>query len=498
MRNTALSGFVFVFALACGGTKSTTDEPSHAGSSGAGNAAAPPGEGGRDGNSGAPGLVTAGAPSAPSLDAAGTAGAGAERGGTGAGGASNEAAGRGGTSEQASTGGAAGAFGGTAGARLGEGGISAGRAGTAGRAGATNAGAAGMVAGAAGSGSVTASAGPPETKPLGYGRNATGGGSKTPVNVASMTELQAAIDAYSGSGGLVLNYTGSFDFGAISDPCAQWQKDAQIVELKQKSDITLVGADGSGANFGLHIASSSSNIIVRDMRFGLLPGGDASDAISIEGMSSGVPTDIWIDHNELWSSLADCAGAGDSSFDGLIDLKKGADRVTISYNYLHDHHNGFSDSDDVVRHVTFHHNVFDNVSSRTPLQRNGFSHLLNNYIGRVATSAVNVRMGGYSLVEGNYFEQVQNAVTSRDSSELGYWELRDNNVKSPADFATFGLTWVASDSTPTKDATDWVTTATFPESLGYTYTADPAACLTKANLLKAAGAGKGLATLVCH
>lgn len=179
-----------------------------------------------------------------------------------------------------------------------------------------------------------------------------------------------------------------------------------------------------------------------------------------------------------------------------------ADRVTISYNYLHDHHkvslNGFSDSDDVVRHVTFHHNVFDNVSSRTPLQRNGFSHLLNNYIGRVATSGVNVRMGGHSLVEGNYFEQVQNAVTSRDSSELGYWELRDNNVKSPSDFATFGLTWVASDSTPTKDATDWVTTATFPESLGYTYTPDPAVCLTKANLLKAAGAGKGLATLVCH
>jgi pectate lyase len=360
---------------------------------------------------------------------------------------------------------------------------------------------AGATAGTGSGGMTAATAGPPETKPLGYGQDTTGGGTSAAVKVATMAEMQAAIDAYSGAGGLVLDYTGKFDFSSIGDPCAQWQKDAQIVEIKQKSDITILGDDGSAANFGLHIASSSSNIIVRNMTFGLLPGGDASDAISIEGMSSGIPTDIWLDHNELFSSLADCSGAGDSSFDGLIDLKKGADRVTVSYNYLHDHHkmslNGFSDSDDATRHITFHHNVFENIGSRTPLQRHGFSHLLDNYFGKISTSAINVRMAGYSLIEANYFEQVENAVTSRDSSALGFWELRNNNVTSPADFATYGLTWSASSSTPTKDATDWATTAAFPEALGYTYTADPAACL-KGNLIKFAGAGKKLATLKCN
>jgi len=344
-------------------------------------------------------------------------------------------------------------------------------------------------------------AGPPETKPLGYGQGTTGGGSAAAVKVTSMAELQAAIDAYAGSGGLVVSYAGHFDFTTITDPCAQWQKDAQIVEIKKKSDITILGTDGSAANFGLHIAASSSNIIVRNMTFGLLPGGDASDAISIEGMSGGVPTDLWLDHNELFSSLAECDGAGDSSFDGLIDLKKGADRVTISYNYLHDHHkvslNGFSDSDDATRHVTFHHNVFENIASRTPLQRHGLSHVLNNYFGNIATSGINVRMSGYSLIEGNYFEQVQNAVTSRDSDELGFWDLRNNNVRSPADFTTYGLTWEPSTSSPTKDATDWTTTAAFPEALGYTYTPDPAACL-KGNLVKFAGAGKALATIKCE
>jgi pectate lyase len=316
-----------------------------------------------------------------------------------------------------------------------------------------------------------------------------------------MAEVQAAIDAYSGSGGLVIHYTGKFDFATIPDPCTQWKLPAQIVEIKKKGDITIVGADGSAVNFGLHIAAASSNIIIRNMTIGLLPGGGSADAISLEGMSGGFPSNIWIDHNELFSSMAECAGAGDSSFDGLIDIKKGADNVTVSYNYIHDHHkgslNGFSDSDTAVRHITFHHNLFENMGSRTPLQRGGYSHLLNNQVNTITVSGANIRMGGYSLIEGNYFENAENPVTSRDSSALGYWELRGNNIASPADFTKYNITWSASSSTPTKDATDWTTTAVFPVSLGYTYAVDAPQCL-KDKLLGVAGAGKGLATLKCN
>jgi len=123
--------------------------------------------------------------------------------------------------------------------------------------------------------------------------------------------------------------------------------------------------------------------------------------------------------------------------------------------------------------------------------------MLNNYFGRITTTGINIRMGGYSLVEANFFQAVKNAVTSRDSTELGFWELRNNNVRTPADFATYGLTWSASSNVPSKDATDWTTTAAFPEALGYPYTADPAACLP-VNLIKFAGAGKKLATISCR
>jgi pectate lyase len=433
----------------------------------------------------------------------GTGGASASGGGLGTGGAAI------GTGGKIGSGGVGGTAGGTTTTATGGTGGATSTVRTGGQTSPANGGAVGgSGTGGTGSGGATvtggttsvAGTGAPETKPLGYGQATTGGGSAAAVDASTMAAVQAAVDAYSGSGGLTIHYTGKFDFSTISDPCAQWNLPGQIVEIKRKNDITIIGADGSAANFGLHIASSASNIIVRNMTFGLLPGGDAADAISVEGMSGGVPNNIWIDHNELFSSMAVCPGAGDASFDGLIDMKKGADNVTVSYNYLHDHHkaslNGFSDSDTDVRHVTFHHNIFENIGSRTPLQRGGYSHMLNNYISKVETSGINVRMDGYSLIEGNYFESVKNPVTSRDSSAIGYWELRNNNITGPADFAKFAITWVASPSTPTVDATAWTTTAAYPVPLGYTYTVDPAQCV-KDGLASVAGAGKGLATLKC-
>ncbi|HVY28811.1 MAG TPA: polysaccharide lyase family 1 protein [Polyangiaceae bacterium] len=344
--------------------------------------------------------------------------------------------------------------------------------------------------------------GAPETTPAGYGQATRGGGDVAPREVGTFEELQAAVDAYVGSGGLVLKYTGHFDFSSISDPCVQHTLPAQIVELKNKSDITLLGADGSSANFGLHIAAASSNIVVRNMTIGLTPGGDASDIVSIEGMSSGTPKNVWLDHNELFTSLLTCPGAGDTAFDGMIDVKKGADNVTVSYNYLHDHHkvslNGFTDDDDAVRHITFHHNLFEHVGSRTPLQRHGFAHVVNNYFLDVSASCINVRMGGYALVEANYFENVNNPVTARDSTASGFWELRSNNLQTAADVAPgnlFGIRWSAGDA-GTVNATDWQTSAPYPEPLGYEYAAQPFQCIHD-GLRAAAGAGKGLATLKC-
>jgi pectate lyase len=317
----------------------------------------------------------------------------------------------------------------------------------------------------------------PPNVPIGYGAQATGGGSKTPVEVNSMAGLVSALAAYKkGTTGLVIRYTGKFDFSTIKDPCEQFKKDEQTVDVKEMSNVTILGAPGSSVNFGLHF-SKVSNVVVRNMTFGLIPG--KGDAIGIEGESS----NVWIDHNEIFSSMVECSGAGDLEFDGLLDIKDGSHHMTFSYNYFHDHHKvglmGSSDSDLGDRFVTMHHNRYENVGSRTPLQRGGTTHIYNNYFNKIIVTGINVRMGGIALIESNYFENSKNPVTSRDSSSIGYWDLRNNYVGS-------GITWTDGDA-PFANATDWKTTKAFTGSLGYSYTADPAACV-KAIVTATAGA----------
>jgi pectate lyase len=341
------------------------------------------------------------------------------------------------------------------------------------------------------SGPVSAGSGEPEptncvipaalTSPIGYGAATTGGGDATPVIVNSFAEAEAALAAYRAAfedgtqSSLVLRYTGTFDYGTITDVCAQHSKEPQLLELKEMDNVTFEGASGSSANFGIHI-NRAHNVIVRNMTMGLLPGGDGSDALTVEGNgTNGDVENVWIDHNELFSSTKDdCDGAGDTEFDGLIDIKKGARSITVSYNYLHDHQKtgllGFSDSDDTERYVTFHHNRYENVVSRTPLQRFGFIHIFNNYYGRILDSGINVRMGGVALIESNFFENAANPITSRFTEVAGSWELRNNHVGP-------GITWdVGSDTLANADS--WQSTTTFPAGeLDYAYSPDEAGCV---------------------
>ena len=329
----------------------------------------------------------------------------------------------------------------------------------------------------------------------GFAGNVTGGGSSTPVVVSTLAAAQTAVNNYSGSGGLVLHYNGTFDEQAIlNNICGQWSKPAQELSISGKNDITVLGLDGSKANFGIRIKGTSNNIIVRNMKIGLLPGGASNgDLIGIEANSH----HVWIDHNELYTRNMKCEGTpdDDTTFDGMLDIKNSASFVTVSYNYLHDHAKvgliGASDTDSAERRVTYAHNRYENLGSRLPFQRFGFVHSYNNWFNNISGSGINPRMGGHILIENNFFENALNPVFSQ-STILGQWDLRNNNTRSSADNATYNIRWTAcSGSTPCQKATNWATTATFPISLPYTYTTY-APEISKCIALNAAGAGKGL------
>ena len=278
-------------------------------------------------------------------------------------------------------------------------------------------------------------------------------------------------------------------------PKPRWSDTYRKVEIKEfTKGVTIIGANGSSANFGV-VVNKSSNVIIRNMKIGALAGAsNDADMIRIDSGSN-----VWVDHNELFAVNNECKGSpdGDLTFESAIDIKKDSHNITVSYNYIHDSKkvglDGSSSSDIAGgREITFHHNVYKNVNARLPLQRGGWTHMYNNLYDGITDSGINVRQAGYSLIESNWFQNAKNPVTCRyDSSNCGFWDLRNNNVKSPADFATYNITW---SSGGTVDATNWTTTAPFPISIPYSYSPVTPQCV-KDKLAGVAGVGKNGATL---
>ncbi len=283
-----------------------------------------------------------------------------------------------------------------------------------------------------------------------------------------------------------------------SCPEPHWNDAYRFVEIKNfTAGVTIEGKDGSSANFGVVINGGSSNVVVRNMKIGAL-GGAAKDAdmFRIDGASN-----VWIDHNEMFAVNNECKGSpeGDLTFESAIDIKKEAHNITVSYNYIHDVKKvglDGSSSTDIAggRKITYHHNYYKNVNARLPLQRGGWIHVYNNLYDGITESGINVRQKGYALIERNWFQNAKNPVTCRsDSSNCGWWDLRNNNILSTADFKTYNITW-GSVGSGEKNADDWKTTAAFPITLPYTYEPVSAQCV-KDKLASFAGVGKNGAQL---
>jgi len=306
---------------------------------------------------------------------------------------------------------------------------------------------------------------------------------------------------------LIITYTGNEDSlinQMIKDhtvdssgncPKPRWSEAYRYVEIKEfTKGITIIGANGSSANFGV-VVNKSSNVLVRNMKIGALAG--ASNDADMIRIDSG--TNVHVDHNELFAVNNECNGSpdGDLTFESAIDIKKDSHNITVSYNVIRDSKkvglDGSSSSDIAGgREITFHHNIYKNVNARLPLQRGGWTHMYNNLYDGITGSGINVRQAGYALIENNWFQNSANPVTCRyDSSNCGKWELRGNNITSPGDFATYNITWT---SGGTIDANNWTTTAPFPITVPYSYAPVSPQCV-KDKIAQYAGVGKNNAQL---
>ncbi|KIY67265.1 polysaccharide lyase family 1 protein [Cylindrobasidium torrendii FP15055 ss-10] len=167
-----------------------------------------------------------------------------------------------------------------------------------------------------------------------------------------------------------------------------------------ESDTSIIGIDTSGSitGGGLKI-SDKSNIIVQNLLINNVVG---QDAITVTESQN-----VWIDHNEFYSDTTH----GPDYYDGQVDITHACDYVTVSWNYFHDHYKsslvgascGNEDEDAGHFHITYHHNYWQSIHTRTPAMRFSHGHLYNNYYDGIISQGIHSRCDAEMLVEGNVF-----------------------------------------------------------------------------------------------
>lgn len=173
------------------------------------------------------------------------------------------------------------------------------------------------------------------------------------------------------------------------------------IEIRIGANTTLVGLPGAEITGAALQVRDVRNVIVRGLTltdaYDCFPAWDPTDGelgnwnsewdlLTVYGA-----TNVWIDHNDLSDGdNLDAAqpvafGRPMQAHDGLLDVVRASDQVTISWNRFHDHDKvmliGNSDSrttDRGLLRVTLHHNEFRDLGQRTPRVRFGQVDVYNN------------------------------------------------------------------------------------------------------------------------
>lgn len=242
--------------------------------------------------------------------------------------------------------------------------------------------------------------------PIGFASGTTGGAGGTTTTVSSLPALTSAAKA---DGPAVIVVSGS-----LTGPG----------KVKISSDKTVIGASGGASltNIALNV-KDADNVVVRNLKIGQVDA-DNGDAVGIDAS-----TNVWVDHCDLSGSLA----VDKDTYDGLFDVKHGADMVTISNTFLHDawkasligHSDSNADEDTGKLHVTYANNRWEAVNSRAPSVRFGTVHIINQDYTDIQSSGVNTRLGAQVLIESTAFTGTKKPVVAEYSDETGFAVLND-------------------------------------------------------------------------
>ncbi|MDX3688447.1 pectate lyase [Streptomyces sp. AK04-4c] len=199
---------------------------------------------------------------------------------------------------------------------------------------------------------------------------------------------------------------------------ASAKRQAAAVNVNVPSNTTLIGAGKDATVVGASLqVKNVSNVIIRNLTFedtyDCFPQWDPTDGDTghwnseYDNLVVYGSRHVWVDHNTFSDGDrpdADQPRYFDELFqqhDGLFDIVRGADLVTVSWNVLKDHDKtmliGNSDgagADDRGKlRVTLHHNLFKDVNERAPRVRFGQVDSYNNHFVATAGAAYGYTYG---------------------------------------------------------------------------------------------------------
>ncbi|WP_443053975.1 pectate lyase family protein [Streptomyces sp. IBSBF 2435] len=297
------------------------------------------------------------------------------------------------------------------------------------------------------------------------------------------------LDAYLAAYDPAVWGTGQVPAGPLEDArAASAAAQAARVELKVGSHTTIVGVGRHPRLLGLDLqVSGSDNVIVRNLAFedafDCFPQWDPTDGDTgnwnseYDNLVVTGSTHVWVDHNTFTDGRRPDAGQPlyfgriYQQHDGELDVVRGADYVTASWNAFTDHDKTllFGNSDGAAAtdagklRITLHHNLFQDIGERAPRVRFGQVDAYNNHYdvtdaaGYVYSLGVGVQ--SHLVAQDNAFTLPAGVTADRT---IAYWKgtamTEDHNHVNgrPADL--LGAFNAANPATPIARGAGWTPT----------------------------------------